>query len=368
MTPAIHQFVAGYTTRDAISNEARTLRRIFRNWGCESLIFSESRRILPELRGDTLDIAEAPARCRQSDAALLHLSIGSPVNEAFAALPCRKAILYHNVTPPRYFDWVNPQTAHALALGIRQVGALVGAAEVNLADSDFNAAELNALGYSNVRTFPLVLDFDFIGTAPDRTAMAAFSDGRLNVLFVGRGAPNKRLEDVLAAFTCLRRHVEPQARLILAGSFAGTEPYYAFLLSESRAAGADSVRILGSVTQPVLSALYRSASVFLCMSEHEGFCIPIMESMAHDVPVLAYAAAAVPDTMDGAGVLFRNKDFASIAEMIVRLTRDRALREAVIAGQRERVKRYRQRDLDAELKTLLAPLLPTGAPPQGVIR
>lgn len=360
MPPAVHQFVAGYAARDAISNEARTLRRIFREWGRESDIFCESRRILPELRGDTLDISEAHSRCRAEDVVLLHLSIGSPVNEVFAALPCRKAILYHNVTPPRYFERVNPQTANSLAMGLRQVKALAGAAEVNLADSAFNAAELAALGYRDVRTFPLALDFDSIGTPPDRATMAKFDDGCVNVLFVGRGAPNKRLEDVLAAFSCLQAGAEPRSRLILAGSFAGTEPYYAFLLSESRSAAADSVHIMGSVTQPVLSALYKTASVFLCMSEHEGFCIPIIESMAHDVPVMAYAAAAVPETLDGAGVLFREKDFPSIAEMAVRLTRDTNLREAVLAGQRARLARFRSRDLNAELRNHLAPLLGGG--------
>jgi glycosyltransferase involved in cell wall biosynthesis len=357
VTAAIHQFVAGYATRDAISNEARTLRRIFRHWGRDSAIFCESRRILPELRGDTLDISEARARCNAADVAMLHLSIGSEVNEVFASLPCRKAILYHNVTPPHYFERVNPNTANSLALGLRQVNALAGAAEVNLADSDFNASELTALGYRGVRTFPLALDFDSIGTAPDRATMDKFADGRLNVLFVGRGAPNKRLEDLLSALVCLQTGGEPRSRLILAGSFAGTETYYAFLLSEARSAAPDSVHIMGSVSQPVLSALYRSASVFLCMSEHEGFCIPIVESMAHDVPVLAYAAAAVPETMDGAGVLFRNRDFPSIAEMLLRLSRDPALREAVIKGQRERLRRYRGRDVEAELRNHLAPLL-----------
>jgi glycosyltransferase involved in cell wall biosynthesis len=361
VTAAIHQFVAGYATRDAISNEARTLRGVFKRWGYDSAIFSESRRILPELRGDTVDVSEARSRCGATDVALLHLSIGSPVNEVFASLPCRKAILYHNVTPPHYFERVNPNTANSLALGLRQVRSLAGAAEVNMADSDFNGSELAALGYRDVRTFPLALDFDSIGTPPDRATMDKFSDGRLNILFVGRGAPNKRLEDLLAALVCLQAGGEPHSRLILAGSFAGTETYYSFLLSEARSAAPDSVHIMGSVSQPVLSALYRSASVFLCMSEHEGFCIPIVESMVHNVPVLAYAAAAVPETMDGAGVLFRNKDFPSIAEMLLRLSRDPVLREAVINGQRERLARYRRRDLEAELRVHLAPLL-AGAP------
>ena len=367
MTPAIHQFVAGYAARDAISNEARVLRGVFRSWGCDAAIFSESRHVPPELRRDVLDGSEAAGRVQPDDVVLLHLSIGSAVNEIFASLKCRKAILYHNVTPPRYFETINPQTAYALAKGLKQVKALACAAEVNLADSRFNAGEIEAMGYRNVSVLPLVLDFGLIETEPNRRAVRQLQDGRSNVVFVGRGAPNKLLEDVISAFACLKRNVEPKARLIFVGSFAGTEPYLAMLMYQARSFDRDfaDVQFMGSVPQDVLSAVYRSASVFLCMSEHEGFCIPIVEAMAHDVPGMAYAAAAVPETMDGAGVLFDRKDMPSVAEMMGRLIRDRTLRDAVIAGQRERVKRFRSRDLAAEVLRHLAPLLPRTFLPTG---
>jgi glycosyltransferase involved in cell wall biosynthesis len=358
----MHQFVAGYAARDAISNEARVLRTVFRSWGYESTIFSEARHVPSELRGDTVDVSEAAARIRGDDVVLLHLSIGSSANEVFASLPCRKAILYHNVTPPHYFETINPQTAFALAKGLKQVKALAGAAEVNLADSRFNAGELEAVGYRDVSVLPLVLDFSLIGTPPNRRVLRQLQDGRPNVIFVGRGAPNKRLEDVLSAFACLKQNVEPTARLLLAGSFAGTEPYLAMLMHQAR--GLDSqaadVVFLRSVPQDVLSAVYRSASVFLCMSEHEGFCIPVIEAMAHDVPVVAYAAAAVPETMDGAGVLFDRKDMPGVAEMMGRLIRDATLRNAVLTRQRERIARFRARNLETEVRQRLAPLLPAG--------
>jgi L-malate glycosyltransferase len=358
--PAIHQFVAGFTNGDAISNESRVLRRLFRSWGYESEIVSELRHILPQLRGETRDAAAFSASCGPDDVALLHLSMGSSVNDVFASLPCRKAILYHNVTPSHYFDLINKRTAYHLEKGRRQVQALAGAAAVNMADSRFNAEELTARGYRNVRVLPLVLDLDMLKSAPDAKTLRRFDDGRATVLFVGRCVPNKRIEDCLTAFHYFHRFVEPRSRFIHVGSFAGTERYYYLLLARVKELGlsTDAVHFAGSATQAQLNAFYRCADVFLCMSEHEGFCIPIIESIAHDVPVLAYAAGAVPETLDGSGVLFREKRFEPVAEMIGKLSKEGPFRSAVIAQQRERLARYTGRNLAEELKTLLAPVLP----------
>jgi L-malate glycosyltransferase len=354
---AIHQLLAGFSRGDAISNEALALRGIFRQWGRESDIFSEARRILPELRKEARDVAQCAGACGPRDVALLHLSIGSPVNEAFAALCCRKAVLYHNVTPPRYFQAVNRKTAANLALGIEQVKRLAGAAEVNLADSQFNAAEITALGYARVAVLPLVLDFESLAAPPDRAVLRQFGDSRTTILFVGRGAPNKRIEDLLLAFYFFRRHVDPNARLIHVGSYAGTELYHALLLARVRELGLENVHFTGSVPQAQLNAYYRIARVFLSMSEHEGFCIPLIESMLCGLPVLAHAAGAVPETMDGAGVLFREKQYEAVAELMGKLAEPGPLRDAVVQGQRERAARYRQRNLAAELRVHLAPLL-----------
>jgi len=354
---AIHQFVAGYSQGDAISNEARVLRQIFHSWGYESAIFSEQRRILPELRKDAGDVHAYAANAKPEDIVLLHLSIGSPVNALFQDLPCRKAILYHNITPSRYFDLINKKTAYDLARGREQIKALRNAATVVMADSAFNAAELADAGYPQPGVLPLVLDLEQASRSTDRSVTSKFRDGRVNVLFVGRCAPNKRIEDLLRAFAHFSRCVEPESRFIHVGSFAGVERYYYFLLARVREMGLTHVHFAGSVPQQQLNAYYRCADVFLCMSEHEGFCIPLLESMAHDVPVLAYAACAVPETMDGAGVLFHRKEYPQIAEMMGRLTKDRALREGVIAAQRERVARYRSRNLEAELREHLSPLL-----------
>ena len=356
---AIHQFVAGFADGDAISNEARVLRSVFRGWGCASDIFSEPRCVMPTLRREALDVAGYAARQDPRDVILLHLSIGSAVNEAFARLQCRRAILYHNVTPAVWFETINPQTASVLARAQDQIRRLSGVARVNMADSAFNASEMAAAGYGDVKVLPLAIDFERLRGESDRPTLRHMQDGLTNVLFVGRGAPNKRIEDALKAFYYFHKCVEPRSRFIHAGSYAGTERYRWLLEAQVKALGLeqDAVLFAGAVPQPALNALYGAAGLFLCMSEHEGFGVPLIESMVHDLPVLAFRAGAVAETLDGAGVLFSNKNFIAVAEMMGRLTRDAAFRQAVIDGQRKRLRRYEERDVAAELRRHLAPLL-----------
>ena len=355
--PAIDQFVAGFANGDAISNEAIVMRRIFRSWGYESEIFCESKRILPELRKEARDLGDYKASRKPDDIVLLHLSIGSAANELFASLSCRKAILYHNVTPPHYFDMINKRTSYDLMKGIEQVKRLANAAFVNMADSAFNAAELTKAGYKDAQVLPLIVDFDKLRSHPDQKTLRKFNDGKINVVFVGRCAPNKKLEDLLMAFFHFYNSVESNSRLIHVGSSAGTERYLYLLLARAKELGIASVLFAGALPQSELNAVYQCADIFLSMSEHEGFCIPIIESMMHDIPVMAYSAAAVPETMDGAGILFTEKRFDMISELMGRIVSDTAFRSALIAGQRQRLKRFTDRDLASELKQHLAPLL-----------
>lgn len=354
---AIHQIVAGYANGDAISNEVRVMRALFRAWGHESHIYSEQKRILPELRGEARDLAAGRADFRADDVALLHLSIGSDVNDLFATLPSRKAILYHNITPPEYFRGVQDPTAHLLARGRQQAKALAGSAAVVMADSRFNAEEIAAMGHADPQVLPLVLDFSTLRARPDRRILRQYRDGMVNVLFVGRCAPNKKIEDLLNAFYYFQRYVQPASRLIHVGSYAGMEQYHALLLTRMRELQLKNVELVGSVRQDELNAYYEVARAFLCLSDHEGFCIPLLEAMTHDVPVVAYAAGAVPETLDGAGVLVREKRFDLIAETLGRVAEDEPLRLAILKGQRERLARYEKQDLAADLRRFLGPLL-----------
>lgn len=354
---AIHQLVAGFSRGDAISNEAMVMRALFRNRGFDSNIYCERRRILPELRPEAGDLLDLRGRCTPEDVVLLHLSIGSPANDLFRDLPARKALLYHNITPPEYFQLVQPATSADLALGRKQAAGLAGIASVNLADSEFNSHELTEWGYPPSSVFPLMLDFAKLERGLDRAVMRQFGDGKVNVLFVGRCAPNKKIEDVISAFAYFQKGVESNSRLILAGSYAGTERYHRLLVTMTRDLKLENVLFTGSIPQPQLNACYRSAHLFLCMSEHEGFCIPLVESLVHRVPVLAFSACAVPETLGGAGVLFAEKKFEAVAEMMGCMTRDSALRTGLLARQDKRVFELKSRNLAEELRAHLAPLV-----------
>jgi len=334
------------------------MRKIFRSWGYGSDIFCESRRILPELRNEAKDLVQHRSEFKADDIVLLHLSIGSIVNQIFPELPGHKVILYHNITPSEYFAAVQPQIAASLARGREEARALAGQASVNLADSQFNAEELTSWGYRNVQVLPLVLDLSRLRESPNRAILKKYNDGLANILFVGRCVPNKRIEDALAAFYYFQKYVEPNSRFIHAGSYAGTEQYHAILLTMIRDLQLENVELIGSVRQDELNACYKASRAFLCMSEHEGFCIPLIESLVHDVPVVAYAAGAVPETLGGAGALFKEKRFDLIAETLGRLHRDAALRNAVLQSQRERLSRFENRNLEQELRAHLSPLLP----------
>ncbi|HMP77481.1 MAG TPA: glycosyltransferase family 4 protein [Kiritimatiellia bacterium] len=355
--PALHQFLAGYAKGDAISNEARVLRELFRSWGLASDIFCEQKRILPELRKDARDLADAAGAIGPDDIVVLHLSIGSPANEVFARLKCRKVILYHNITPPEFFRGFQEEIAHHLRKGFEQVRALAGVADVNLAVSRFNAEELGLMGYRDVGVMPMKLERGQWEGAQDRRVLKEFGDGKTNLLFVGRGAPNKRIEDLLFTLYYVQRYVDPDARLIHVGSYAGLERYHALLRTKAVELKLRNVVFAGSVPPDTLRAYYAVATVFLCMSEHEGFCIPLVEAMAHRVPVVAYGAAAIPETLAGTGVLLREKRFDVAAELIDRLARDAALREAITGAQTARLQRYLTQDFAAQWRAHLKPLL-----------
>ena len=377
MNPRIHQIVAGFRDGDAISAEADALDSVFRAHCCESAIWCARRNTAIGTLDRVRDIAELPAAASPDDLALLHLSIGSPANDIFRALKCRKAIIYHNVTPARFFERCNTSFAKILEDGRRAVAALAGAADINLADSAFNAAELAEMGYENPRVFPLVIDTAF-GDAVDAPTCAALAEGGvLNILFVGRVVPNKRHDRLLEIYSRLRA-LEPRSRLVIAGSASGNETYKVMLqsyakelglgvsafgtLSQTRLAsvsasvgGADFAPVVftGFLKPAELNACYKTASAFLCMSDHEGFCAPLLEAMHWDVPVFADAQAAVPETLAGSGVLFDGANSAEIAETILRVVRDPALREAVLRCQRARLARFNARDIWAEISALL---------------
>lgn len=348
---AIHQLVAGFRQNDAISNESLCLQSVFRGWGHPSEIGCERHRTDPQARHAVRDASELTRALLPDDLVLLHLSTGTPLNALFAGLNCRKVILYHNITPPAYFGLMNPVLSAELAEGRRQVAVLAGTADMTLADSRFNADDLRDMGYRQVAVFPLVLDFSRLTQAIDPTFQARFADGALNVLFVGRCVPNKRIESLLRVMHALQRTTRRHCRLLHVGSHAGAEVYFSTLLAQARELALQDIQFLGPLNQPQLNACFAAANVFVCLSEHEGFCVPLIEAMVHDLPIVALKRAAVPETLGAAGIQFDTFDPALVAETILMLDSDAAFRQSVIATQQARLQAYADRNPAAELRS-----------------
>ena len=352
--PVIHQLLAGYRQGDAISAEADAIAALCDAHGLPARIWCAPEHTEPNAIGRCGDVRSLPAAVRPDDVALLHLSIGNVSNEVFRSLPCRRVVLYHNVTPPRFYARMSPSTAEVLEEGLRQVRALAGSAHANWAVSRFNADELERMGWRDVRVFPLLVPEGFSHAPVDPGIQARLSDPPAdNILFVGRLAPNKRHDRLLRIFRAYQR-ANPASRLVVVGLSAGAEPYLALLLGMARVLALRGVWFADFLGRSELAACYATASAFVCASEHEGFCAPLLEAMSWRVPVFAAASAAVPETLDGAGVLFApDAPPEAVAETIARVVRDRPLREAVLRRQDARLARFNARDTWAELREVL---------------
>ncbi|HET7697120.1 MAG TPA: glycosyltransferase family 4 protein, partial [Vicinamibacterales bacterium] len=226
------------------------------------------------------------------------------------------------------------------ALGRQELATLAGRVDLALGDSDFNRQELEALGFERTGVMPIAVNTERITGAPRRPALERIlADGLINILFVGRIVPNKRIEDHVRLAEMYKRYVDSYYRFIFVGRYDGVPRYYAQVraLIEQYEMLPDRFWFTGPVPDEDLAAFYRWSDVYVSLSEHEGFCVPLVEAMAADVPIVAYAAGAVPETLGGAGLLFAPKDLEVAAELIGSVVYDREVRGRVLDGQRRRL-------------------------------
>jgi len=348
------QLLPGFAGGDAISNYALQLQAILRGWGHDSAIYCESRHIGPTEEHLCRDCRLLPAPGDPSDITIYHYSIASPLTGLFRGLRGRRVLLYHNITPHTYFHGIHEEKAGALWKGREELKSLAGVPDLALGVSEFNPRELESLGFARTAVLPLILDRGRLSAEADAGFIERFGDGATNILFVGRMAPNKRVEDLIKIFYCYRMTINPNSRLLLAGSLIGMDRYTSHLRSLISILDLPDVTFFNHVSDAEMHALYRTASAFLCMSEHEGFCIPLLEAMHFGVPVIAYAAAAIPETLAGTGVLVREKNPAAIAELIDRILGDAPLREAIVRRQLTRLPAFSTDAVAGRLRGFLA--------------
>jgi glycosyltransferase involved in cell wall biosynthesis len=354
----VNQWIPAAHRGDAVGDSARTMRALLSETGCESDIYALT--IDDDLRDDIRPWADAASR--DGDVTILHFALASPLTAAFATVPGARVLHYHNVTPAHFFAPFDADIARLAALGRQELTALVDRVDLALGVSEFNRRELEDLGFASTGVLPLAVDTARLTEAPPVPVLdSLLQDGLVNILFVGRLAPNKKIEDHIRLAEQYKRYVDAYYRFIFVGRYDAVPRYYASiraLVAEYRMLP-ERFWFTGPVPDAELAAYYRNAHVYVSLSEHEGFCAPLVEAMAMDVPILAYAGAAVPETLGGAGVSFAPKDLEYAAEMLSELAYNEPLRRQVLAGQRHRLAAFDRVNLEPAIREMLSATAPS---------
>ena len=348
----IDQWVPALHRGDAIGDSARLMRDAFRSWGHQADVYAL------ELDEDLRDDGRAWSEWRPGqidDVVILHFALPSLLTAALREHRGTRVLLHHNITPPEYFVGYDAEMVRICAAGREELRTLVGHVDLGLADSEFNRRELEAVGFSRTGVLPIYLDFARYREEPSPVLRRLLADGLSNVLFVGRVAPNKRQEDLVRLASYWKRFISPDVRLLLVGKLPRRRHYFDALQSFLYEEGFTPWEVVftGHVDHQDLLAYYASAHVFVSMSDHEGFGVPLVEAMLMDVPIVAYRTTAVGDTLGDAGVQFGEKDLAAMAETAHRLAKDDVFKSAVLEGQRARLAAFAPTVIESTLRTYI---------------
>lgn len=305
---------------DAVGNDVRAIRLILEEQGYETQIYAEN--IDDRLpKGTALPVTEFPA-LRDDDIILYHASTGTELNYKLPFFGGRKMMIYHNITPPHFFKPYSQEAEQLCQSGLEGIRFLANKVEYCIADSEFNKQDLLRMGYTcPIDVCPILIPFEDYEKKPDSGILShCRSDGYMNLLFVGRIAPNKKQEDVVAAFYYYHKYYNAKSRLYLVGSWSGMDAYYRRLCDYVDRLGLSEYIVFpGHISFQEILAYYHTADLFLCMSEHEGFCVPLVEAMHFKIPIVAYTSSAIPDTLGNGGILLDVKAPETVAAAINRV-------------------------------------------------
>src|SRR4029453_3721497 len=349
----VNQWVPAAHRGDAIGDSARHVRKLLHRLGHESEIYALT--IDDDIAAEVRPFSDTSSRT--GDLTIFHFALPSHITPAFASLAGGRILQSHNVTPAAFFAPYDASLFRLAALGRQELATLAGSVDLALGDSEYNRRELESLGFGPTGVFPIAVDTSRITRPVRLPALETILDERfVNFLFVGRIAPNKKIEDHIRLAEYYKRYVDSHYRFIFVGRYDVVPRYYSMiraLMTDFRLLNERFI-FTGPVPDEELAVYYRRAAVYISMSEHEGFRVPLLEGMAADVPIMAYAAAAVPDTLGGAGVQLETKNLEYAAELLGSLAFDDDLRAKVIAGQRRPLADFGEARIVRELERILA--------------
>ena len=339
---AVHQFHSGAAPGDAITNQMLDVQRQLRRMGWPSEIFAEH--IAPELVRQTYPIGSYAGSA--DELLIVHHSHGNDAFDDVLELPNPVVTIYHNITPDHLLE--DPVAVGYSRLGRDQLSFLARRSLFGVTGSNYNRSEMLATGFRRVDVIPVRVDYSEF--EPSGQIAGPLST---DWLFVGRMAPSKRQHLLIEAFATYARTFDPRARLHLVGGTTDEAYERELTLVARRLRIEDRVMFWGKVSDRELKAAFARAGVYVSLSDHEGFGVPLLEAMAARVPVVAYASSAVPETLGGAGILLRTQDAATVAATVEMLRTDPGLRSRLIDRQIERVRRVASFDLPGALRRLV---------------
>lgn len=336
----IVQIVPTISFGDAISNDALALSTVLVRMDPDTGIYCEN--IDPRVQNELVHSIKNIGRLHKDDIIIYHLSVGTKLNYIIASYKCRKIVRYHNITPPNFFMNYNRRIARLSEEGLNEVRYLADHVDYCFADSSYNKKDLIDMNYRcPIDVLPILIPFSDYDKEPDFDLIQKYSDDWTNIVFVGRIAPHKKQEDVIQVFYYVKKYVNPKSRLFIVGNYSGLENYYDKLKKYVNQLGLKDVYFTGHIKFNQILAYYRLADIFLSMSEHEGFCVPLVEASYFNVPIIAYNSSAIADTLGGSGILLDEKKYLEVAMLIDRIQKDNVLKSKIIEGQRENIKRFR---------------------------
>ena len=336
----VHQFATSLSYGDAISDEMLEIQKTLRKRGYKSEIFIKFYQ--PRMAEYVKDFREYKKFSSPQNVVIFHFSIGSPVSKMFFRIPDKKIMIYHNITPHRFFIDYHRILTRECYKGRLEIKLFVDKVDLALGDSEFNRKELERSGYSRTGVLPLLLDFSKFDREGNYVTRNIFANGKTTMLYVGRLIPNKKFEDLIKTFYFYKKYFNPHSQLILVGDYRGLERYYASLQDLISKLGLSDVHFSGHVEFSELVSFYRLASVYLSFSQHEGFGVPLLEAFYMRVPVVAFAAGAVEETMNKGGILLFKKDFLRTAALLDEIIENKTLNSRLIDSQLSALKKYKR--------------------------
>ena len=350
MKKIVHQLLPTINSFDAIGNEACIIQDELKKLGYHSEIYAQN--ISPSMKNRAKNFQNYKKSEGDNEIFIYHHSIGSDLLDFILSLDSKIIMIYHNITPPEFFEGKNNDLADLLRLGKIQLEKLKTCIDFAVGDSEYSRLELEKIGYKKTAVFPILLDKKKYEQKLDQTLVSKFKNSS-NILYVGRIAPNKNVEEVIRIFHYYSSNINPNSNLFLVGGFEVSDNYYQSLKSMIHNVKIKNIHFISDADDRKLVTLYSLANIFITMSKHEGFCVPLVESMLFKIPIIANNSTAIPYTLGDAGFLISDETFEEVGELVDVILGDKTVKNDIIEKQTKRLSAIYEKDNKTMLDDLI---------------